>query len=260
MDGNGIYGHHVDGGVIPCDLDACGGRTGVTPDSNGERVYYYVVTSYAPFTLGCFGKKDHFTTTQECRALYPAECGGGASSIVSVTTDSGTDDYALYCPCFDTYGSNVEGSTAAPAYFTADEIAEQPANACTSFSTTTTEADTTPAPTASTTTTAMPNMPTPAPAPSPSTTTESVPTTTTAPSPSPVPTWTTEATSITTTSEAVPNSSDDMTMILGVSIGLVVLLLLAVALFFWWCRGRRALRENNDISSEASFGIGLAAY
>merc|ERR1719440_147017 len=34
-DGNGIYGMYIDGGVVPDDLDWCGGRYGVTPDSNG---------------------------------------------------------------------------------------------------------------------------------------------------------------------------------------------------------------------------------
>lgn len=45
LDGNGIYGHNIDGGCAPTDLDACGGRTGVTPDSNGQEVYYYVITN-----------------------------------------------------------------------------------------------------------------------------------------------------------------------------------------------------------------------
>ena len=54
-DGNGIYGAFVDGGLVPTDLDACGGRYGITPDSNGQRVYYYVMQESAPFTLACFG-------------------------------------------------------------------------------------------------------------------------------------------------------------------------------------------------------------
>jgi hypothetical protein len=37
-DGNPLYGPNVDGGVRPTDLDACGGRTGVTPDSNGAAI------------------------------------------------------------------------------------------------------------------------------------------------------------------------------------------------------------------------------
>jgi hypothetical protein len=42
-DGRGIYGKFVNGSVLPTDLDACNGRSGVTPDSGGLTVYYYVV-------------------------------------------------------------------------------------------------------------------------------------------------------------------------------------------------------------------------
>ena len=106
LDGNGIYGHNIDGGCEPIDLDACGGRTGVTPDSGGEPVYYYVITNKAPFALGCFGKKDHFTTVDECRALYPDSCG---NTTVTFTTAHGSGEYDLDCPCFDEDGSNVPG-------------------------------------------------------------------------------------------------------------------------------------------------------
>jgi hypothetical protein len=100
-DGNGIYGHNIEGGCEPTDLDWCGGRTGVTPDSNGQEVYYYVVSNRAPFALGCFGP---INTEAECRALYP-ECDGVAQSF---TTAHGTDDYDLDCPCFDPVtGSNM---------------------------------------------------------------------------------------------------------------------------------------------------------
>ena len=34
-DGNRIYRMYIDRGVLPTDLDACCGRSGVTPDSNG---------------------------------------------------------------------------------------------------------------------------------------------------------------------------------------------------------------------------------
>ena len=103
-DGNGIYGHNVEGGCEPTDLDWCGGRTGVTPDSGGKEVYYYVVSNRAPFALGCFGPVN---TEAECRALYPAECDGVAQSF---TTAHGTDDYDLDCPCFNPVtGGNMPG-------------------------------------------------------------------------------------------------------------------------------------------------------
>ena len=102
-DGNGIYGHNIEGGCEPTDLDWCGGRTGVTPDSQGKSVYYYVVSNRAPFALGCFGP---ITTEAACRALYP-ECDGVAQSF---TTAHGTDDYDLDCPCFNPVtGGNMPG-------------------------------------------------------------------------------------------------------------------------------------------------------
>lgn len=108
-DGNGIYGHNIAGGCEPTDLDWCGGRTGVTPDSNGQEVYYYVVSNRAPFTLACFGP---INSEAECRALYP-ECDGVG---VSFTTAHGTDTYDLDCPCFDPQtGSNMPGQ-GKPAY------------------------------------------------------------------------------------------------------------------------------------------------
>lgn len=104
-DGNGIYGRFIDGGVEPTDLDACGGRFGVTPDSNGQVVYYYPVTSAAPFVLACYGPVN---SVQECRDLYPATCGATAE-VVEVTTMYGTGLYTLDCPCFDENESNVIG-------------------------------------------------------------------------------------------------------------------------------------------------------
>ena len=38
LDGHGIYGKFISGGILPNDLDGCNGRLGVTPDSNGKRV------------------------------------------------------------------------------------------------------------------------------------------------------------------------------------------------------------------------------
>ena len=65
------------------DLDACSGRYGVTPDSNGEVVYYYMVTDAAPFTVGCFGPNDDgsVVTVEQCRALYRT-CGNGDETEV----------------------------------------------------------------------------------------------------------------------------------------------------------------------------------
>jgi len=100
-DGNGIYGAFVDGGLVPTDLDACGGRYGITPDSNGQRVYYYVMQESAPFTLACFGPG----TVEQCRTLYP----GCSASSTTLTTAFGSGSYKLDCPCFDSDRSNVAG-------------------------------------------------------------------------------------------------------------------------------------------------------
>lgn len=104
-DGHGIYGKHIHGGVEPDDLDACGGRFGITPDSNGQQVYYYSITSSAPFSVGCYGPVQ---SVQECRDLYPNTCGSGAT-VETVTTVYGSGQYTLDCPCFDKDQSNVVG-------------------------------------------------------------------------------------------------------------------------------------------------------
>eukprot|EP00937_MAST-01D_sp_MAST-1D-sp2_P003076 g3076.t1 len=104
LDGHGIYGKYIAGGVVPTDLDACGGRVGVTPDSNGAEVYYYPVTDTAPFTVGCFANKAAYpVSVAQCKALYS----GCSSAPVTVTTAHGSGQYILDCPCFDKLHSNV---------------------------------------------------------------------------------------------------------------------------------------------------------
>ena len=107
-DGNGIYGPYIAGGVMPTDLDGCGGRTGITPDSNGVAVYYYPVKEYAPFTVGCFGPG----TLEQCKALYP----GCTADDISLTTNHGTGQYKLDCPCFDANRSNTAGNSGRPGF------------------------------------------------------------------------------------------------------------------------------------------------
>ena len=113
LDGNGIYGMNINGGVPPTDLDACHGRTGVTPDSSGAEVYYYVITAEAPFTVGCFGPID---SLEACQALYDG-CGDGDTE--TVTTSYGTDDYDLECPCYNSQGNNLGDGK--PAYMPDDD-------------------------------------------------------------------------------------------------------------------------------------------
>jgi len=111
-DGKGIYGPKINGGCAPTDLDVCGGRWGVTPDSNGERVYYYVVQPFAPFTIGCYGPPKATTPAgqlAECKALY-SRCDGVAQTF---TTAYGSGQYDLDCPCFDpiTHANVAQTST-----------------------------------------------------------------------------------------------------------------------------------------------------
>merc|ERR1711981_839548 len=119
-DGNGIYGPQIDTGCAPVDLDVCGGRWGITPDSNGQRVYYYVVQPFAPFTVGCFGPPkatDKDGQMKECRALY-SKCDGVA---LTITTAYGTGQYDADCPCFDpithaNIAQTATGTYSRPAY------------------------------------------------------------------------------------------------------------------------------------------------
>jgi len=108
LDGRGVYGPNVatsDGlGKAATDLDACGGRFGVTPDSNGKTVYYYMLRDRLPFTIGCFGNGIKRATLAECRQAYPLTCGIG---YIDVTTGYGSDVYDTDCPCYDSYGSNL---------------------------------------------------------------------------------------------------------------------------------------------------------
>eukprot|EP00937_MAST-01D_sp_MAST-1D-sp2_P006750 g6750.t1 len=120
LDGHGIYGKHIAGGALPTDLDACGGRVGVTPDSGGAEVYYYPVTDHAPFTVGCFGNKASYpVSVAQCKALYNS-C---ASAPTTITTAHGSGQYILDCPCFDTDHSNVENQ-GAPGYLGITPLAD----------------------------------------------------------------------------------------------------------------------------------------
>lgn len=106
LDGNGIYGRFIDGGVEPTDLDACGGRTGITPDSGGAEVYYYVMQDRAPFTIGCFGP---VSSVQECRDLYD-DCENGDEQELTLQ-DGSVLIFDTWCPCFDSDGFNIDQDT-----------------------------------------------------------------------------------------------------------------------------------------------------
>ena len=107
-------------------LDACGGHFGVTPDSNGDKVYHYHVQDKAPFTFGCFGPdvdsdgNAALVSLAKCRSLYSG-CGDG--DVSTITRHQGAVgkglgaiqvEYDFWCPCYDADGSNV-GNKELPA-------------------------------------------------------------------------------------------------------------------------------------------------
>lgn len=109
----GIYGKYESTGTPPTDLDACGGHFGTTPDS-ATSVYHHHVQDRAPFAVGCYGPSETggLVSLAECRSYYSSTCGDGTVNLTStrngVTT---TFAYDPYCPCYDSTGSNVLGST-----------------------------------------------------------------------------------------------------------------------------------------------------
>jgi len=110
-DGLGVYGPYGDGGTTPT-LDACGATQGVTPDSGGAVVNYYVAQSAPPFFIGCYTNSDATTTLGECEAMYD----GCSSTGVTITTAYGSGVYREWCPCWNSYGSNA-GEDVRPAFW-----------------------------------------------------------------------------------------------------------------------------------------------
>lgn len=108
LDGRPLYGKWEDfsAQALP-QLDSCGGHFGMTPDSNGEEIYHYHIQDAPPFTIGCFGPAagGGLVTVDECRGAYPGDCGDGDSETIE--TPEGAIDYDLWCPCFDSTGSNM---------------------------------------------------------------------------------------------------------------------------------------------------------
>lgn len=111
-----MYHTKITGGIVPTDLDACGGRVGITPDSNNTTIYYYVITNQPPFTLGCFGSVESYPVSlQQCRDLYPDNCND--EKAFCVETDFGSGLYNLGCPCYDRETrSNVLVPEGVPGY------------------------------------------------------------------------------------------------------------------------------------------------
>lgn len=111
-DGLGVYGPLGNNGVPP-QLDACGATFGVTPDSGGVAVPYYVAQNSPPFFIGCY-TRNATTTLSECEALYA----GCSATPVTITTEFGSGPYREWCPCWNSFGSNA-GEANRPAFWPA---------------------------------------------------------------------------------------------------------------------------------------------
>ena len=119
LDGRGIYGLYegydeaTDTQLKPTDLDACNGHTHAVPANatlgvEGGVVYHYHTTSWAPYTVGCFGP---VASVDECRSLYDGSevetkglatgrCGAGVYPIYTPDAPDGYC-YDTDCPCFE---------------------------------------------------------------------------------------------------------------------------------------------------------------
>ena len=125
LDGRGLYGPYESSNTLPSNLDACNGHTGPTPNytaANGmtvaasTSVYHYHTTTYAPFTIGCYGP---VSSVAAAKVLYSACTAGSAcpaSSQLSggctagqtwtaCTSKGQITGYTLGCPIFQGYNS-----------------------------------------------------------------------------------------------------------------------------------------------------------
>lgn len=111
IDGYGLYGKWEGSGLLPTDLDACGGHYGPVPATtiNGvtypaaSNVYHYHVQPQPPYFVGCFGPVANLATAE---TLYS---GCSAAPMADTCTSIGkTANYTVWCPVFsDQYGSKI---------------------------------------------------------------------------------------------------------------------------------------------------------
>jgi hypothetical protein len=125
LDGYGVYGlyeSYASGKQVkPSDLDTCNGHTATVPSNDtygidSSSVYHYHTTSWAPYTIGCYGPVE---SQDECKSLYTAagQFSGCGSDILPLKTPEIPDGYCydVDCPCFDgdmtsIYGHNTDVS------------------------------------------------------------------------------------------------------------------------------------------------------
>jgi hypothetical protein len=119
MDGANIYPYSDINGAAPV-LDECGGHFGYVPDKD-EPVYHYHSTTYAPYTLACFGpalgrcNETQSDPIEINGIIIPSTnyCGWGCGAQICI--QPGTDMAALKnslanfnATWFDSYTNNLE--------------------------------------------------------------------------------------------------------------------------------------------------------
>lgn len=108
LDGRGIYGAWESSNTLPT-LDACNGHTGTTPGTASmsasgsaltgitglasSAVYHYHLTTFFPYTLGCFGSST--VSYSSCTALY-STC---KTYIPYYAANGSWFFYDDWCPC-----------------------------------------------------------------------------------------------------------------------------------------------------------------
>ena len=115
-----MYGHYIDGGVLPCSRRVRRKSWYHTRRRRNRSVllHDHILRTIHNWMFG-LGRWCH--PVEECRALYDT-C---SDPPVPVTTLAGMD-MKLRCPCFDRNGSNTDLNDRIPGYLSPDEIAELP--------------------------------------------------------------------------------------------------------------------------------------
>jgi len=126
LDGYGVYGlyesYEDDTQIKPSDLDTCNGHTATVPanDTYGvtaTSVYHYHTSSWAPYTIGCYGPVE---SQDECKTLYTesSQYSGCGTDILPLITPETPDGYCydVDCPCFDKRTDTIYGYNSDVAY------------------------------------------------------------------------------------------------------------------------------------------------
>lgn len=131
LDGYGIYGLYEsydetsETQIRPTNLDTCNGHMAIAPENTSygvpyslDAIYHYHTTSWAPYTIGCYGPIE---SQDACKSLYDTssslsgQCNTGIYPIYTPDSPEGYC-YDTDCPCFDgstdRYGTNTNQTIA----------------------------------------------------------------------------------------------------------------------------------------------------